>query len=95
MLWEILGGYGSNFLKFYFPDFLWAISLCFGLYAIYLPTIKTSIMLSVIVFVYGVIWEILQAVEVLGGTGDIVDVIMYLLACLLALIFNLKKEKTK
>lgn len=89
------GEFGSSFLKFYLPDFLWAISLSFGLYAIYLPNIKTSIILSVVVFVYGVLWEVLQVIGVIGGTGDIVDVIMYLVASMLAVTFNLKKEKTK
>ncbi|MBE6796932.1 MAG: hypothetical protein E7531_01125 [Ruminococcaceae bacterium] len=90
-----LGEVGCNFLKFYLPDFLWAISLCFALYAIYLPNPKTSIILSVVVFVCGVVWEALQWAGVLGGTGDLLDVIMYLVASMLAVTFNLKKEKTK
>ena len=43
--------------------------------------------------IYGCVWELLQWLSILGGTGDYLDIIMYLLASILCLIINLKERK--
>lgn len=83
--------FGCNFLKFYLPDLLWGLSLSLGMYAIFLPNLKQKIVLSVIVLLCGVVWEILQWTGIIGGTGDIIDIIMYLSASILAVIINFKR----
>ncbi len=87
-----LGFLENEFLKFYFPDFLWAFSLCFGLCLIFDPQPQGIIVCSVIPFIYGVIWEVLQKQGIIKGTGDMADVIMYLAASSFAVILCLKRR---
>lgn len=83
----------NNFLKYYFPDFLWEFSLCCGLHAIYKPSTKGSLVCGFVAFFCGVIWELLQCGNVIGGTGDFIDIMMYLLASCICIIINLKERK--
>lgn len=83
--------YANNFLKYYLPDFMWAFSLGCGLVAIHSPQKKGIIICSVSAFLCGVTWELLQYFNVLSGTGDIHDVIMYFLASAICIIINLKE----
>ena len=85
----------SDFFKFYLPDFLWGFSLGCGLIAIHNPRIKGVIICASYSFLCGLIWELLQYLEVLSGTGDIHDVIMYLLASVVCIIINLKETRRK
>lgn len=84
---------GSNdFLKFYFPDFLWALSLCFCLYAVFDPKKKGIIISSFVAFFCSVAWELMQFFHLVGGTGDIIDVIMYLSAGICSASLSLKRR---
>lgn len=89
----------NNFLKYYFVDFLWAFSFCCGLYAIYKPMIVGSIGLTFAVFLFGSAYEFLQYIGIINGTGDIADIILYLLAALAVNLINFiiikKEEKMK
>ena len=81
--------------KFYLPDFLWGFSLSCGLIAIYVPGIKGVIICASVAFLCGCMWELLQCIGVLSGTGDIHDIIMYFLASALCIIINLKETREK
>ena len=82
---------GCDFFKFYLPDLLWGLSLSIAMFAIFLPNLKQKIIISVIVFLCGVFWEILQWMGIVSGTGDILDIVMYLVAALFAVMINLKR----
>ena len=81
-----------HFIKFYLPDLLWGFSLCSGLHAIYLPNAKTSVLCGITAFSCGAIWEIMQYMGILSGTGDLLDVLMYLFGCLVCIIINLRRD---
>lgn len=81
--------------KFYLPDFLWGFSLSCGLIAIYVPGIKGIIICASVAFLCGCMWELLQYIGVLSGTGDIHDIIMYFLASAICIIINLKETREK
>ena len=85
----------SDLYKFYLPDFLWGLSLGCGLIAIYNPSIKGVIICASFSFLCGCIWEFLQYITLLSGTGDVHDVIMYLLASAICIIINLKETREK
>ena len=67
----------SSFLKFYFADFLWAFSLTCWLHAIFLPDISGSWICALIVLASGSLYELLQFLGIVNGTGDFIDVFMY------------------
>ena len=81
----------SDFLKFYFVDFLWALSLSCGLHIIFKPKTKVSLICSVVVITLGTTFELLQFFNVINGTGDILDVICYILAALTVNVINFKR----
>ena len=82
-----------DFLMFYFPDFLWCFSLCFGLFAIYLPTQKQALMCVLTAILFGCTWELLQYVGLISGTGDLLDALMYLLSGIICAILNMIRGK--
>ena len=81
--------------KFYLPDFLWGFSLSCGLIGIYEPSTKGIIICASVAFVCGCMWELLQRIEMLSGTGDVYDIIMYFLASAICIIINLKETREK
>ena len=90
---NMMGFCSNDFLKYYFPDFLWGFSLCCGLHVIYEPQVKGSLMCGLMALFCGIAWELLQFWKFVGGTGDYVDIIMYLLASCTCIIINLKERK--
>ena len=88
---KICSLYAGNLFKFYLPDFLWAFALGCGLIAIYVPKRTGVIICAAVSFLCGALWEMLQSVHLLRGTGDILDVAMYFLASMLCIIINLKE----
>ena len=76
----------NDFFKFYFPDYLWGLSLCFGLLLVFDPQVLGEIICCSVSFCYGVMWECMQLFGVLNGTGDAIDVICYLAASVTAVI---------
>lgn len=82
-----------SFLSFYFADFLWCYSLSFGLCAIFNPSCRGVLRCCVIAFACGVLWEFGQKIDLFGGTADILDVLMYLLAALMCYIINTKEKQ--
>lgn len=74
-----------DFIKYYFPDLIWAFSLNCGLNAIF--NSKKSIFInSGIVLGIGALWEISQHLSIVSGTGDFIDLAMYLCGILLIII---------
>lgn len=92
---QIFSTQTCNLYKFYLPDFLWGFSLSCGLIAIYDPSIKGIIICAGVAFFCGCMWELLQYIGVLSGTGDIHDIIMYFLASAICIIINLKETREK
>lgn len=81
------------YISFYLPDMLWAFSLCCGIQAIYLP--KSGGIAAAVAFVCGLIWELLQWIDVVSGTGDYWDILMYFLGSIFAIIINVRREKNE
>lgn len=73
-----------DFVRFYLPDFLWALSLCCYLLALFNPKPAGVFCCALAVLFCGVLWEVGQYTDVFKGTGDIADIIMYLSASILA-----------
>ncbi len=88
---SILSWLENDFLKYYFVDYLWALSLSCWLHLIFLPKMKGSFVCSITVVFLGVLFETLQFTKLVNGTGDILDVISYLLAVLTVNIINYKR----
>ncbi len=68
-------------LSFYFPDALWAYALLFALSTI--NDIGTS---AVLTFICGLTWELLQKFGIMPGTYDYLDLYLYLVAIIIAII---------
>lgn len=75
----------------YLPDFLWALALSCSLHAVFLPKGKGVIVCAGIVVLAGIVWELMQVYGTVTGTGDGVDVLMYLCGGLVSVMINLKE----
>lgn len=82
-------------IRNYLCDFLWAFSLTYALWAIYMPVGKRQINICICSFTCGVLWEFLQHLSIVNGTGDLLDICMYLLAAATVLLLNFKRRKEK
>ena len=78
-------------IRHYVPDFLWAFSLNCGLNLL----IDSLWLNAIISFFCGTAWELLQYLNVVSGTGDIIDITAYLTACVLAVTINYFSFKEK
>ena len=93
---NIFLSFDSSGLRHYIPDFLWAFSLCSALNVLF----NNFFINASIALICGVVWEMLQRLGAVSGTGDVIDVIMYLTACVMAVTINKyffkekKNEKT-
>lgn len=90
---KIANRFPFKFHKIFLPDFLWELSLCCGLTAIGGQSNTNTLICCIIGFATGVLWETLQFTEIATGTGDIVDIVIYLLASSICLVINLKGDK--
>ena len=82
-------------ISFYLPDLLWSFSLCCGIQAIYLPKSSGIYAAAAVAFVCGVAWELLQWTDLVSGTGDYWDILMYFLGSTFAIIMNIRREKNE
>ncbi len=79
--------------RYYLSDFLWGLAFNFGLLSIFEPQKTVFLFLCcVIPVLIGIVWELLQYLEFINGTGDIIDIVMYLSASLLAVTTNRKER---
>jgi len=76
-----------DFFRCYLPDYLWALSLSMGLCCV-LDHPSRAKLSAAIAFSAGVVWEILQYSNIVQGTGDIHDIILYLAAAFTAVMIN-------
>ena len=85
---------GDQFIRYYLPDFLWGYSLCCGILAIIMPQQhKHTIMIVLIVSALGCAWELLQYCNIVKGTGDMIDCMLYITAACLAGCINIFKGR--
>ena len=82
-----------NWFRYYAPDLLWAFALSCGIQAIYEPEHKGVFFCALTAFGCGVVWEILQWSNIVSGTGDLWDILMYLTGSVLSILINVKGEK--
>ena len=76
----------------YLPDFLWALSLSCSLMVLFAPSLKGIYLCALTAVMCGLLWEVLQAVQIVSGTGDLVDVALFFLAGAMSVIINLKER---
>ena len=79
-----------DFIKYYLPDFLWSLSLCGFLIAIFAPKLVGAIICGATAVLCGTLWEFLQCLGICSGTGDVFDIVMYLAAACVAVIISIK-----
>ena len=77
--------WGGDFVRYYFPDFLWEYALTSALYAIYPPCDRRkNLFVPLCAFFVGFYYEIGQKAKIFLGTGDFIDVLIYLCAAFAA-----------
>lgn len=77
---DIFGVLNNNFIKFHFADFLWAFSFACFLHAIFEPALIGSLLCAALTGTFGMVYECLQYFDVVGGTGDLIDCLIYMIA---------------
>ena len=87
-LHTILNIQTCKFLCFYLPDFLWCVALSMCLMWVYDPDFSGRTLCAGCAFVCGCIWELLQYIGPVGGTADLLDIAMYLLASISATLLS-------
>ena len=80
-----------SFMRFYFADYPWALSLACSLVLVFGEGSRRVILAVSISVAFGIIWEIFQELQVVNGTSDIWDVVAYFVAGVTAIIINLKE----
>ena len=82
--------WGSTLIRYYLPDFLWGYSLTAILYSIYPPNRKLFDIVPILLASFtGIFFEGMQTLEVFSGVGDMIDVLFYILATVVAYIIIL------
>ena len=72
-------------MRNYLPDGLWVISFFFIAVNFSKNITQRYILLtSIFVFVIGIIFEIMQLVNIANGTFDLIDILVYFIAILIA-----------
>ncbi len=91
--WAIVArAYSNDFVKFYLPDFLWAFSLGCLLHAVTGSSGYRSVLCCIGASACGSAWELLQMLNIVSGTFDLMDILMYLLAGAVCFLINLRRE---
>jgi len=81
----------TDFIRFWFVDFLWGMSLTFALISVTTEaTKKKFIFSSCVSFAAGVLFETAQLFSLVSGTFDILDIFMYAAASLLCAAVSIK-----
>ena len=86
---------GDTVVRYFFPDYLWCYALCFSLFRLHLPATGKAVLISISAFVFGTVWEIMQWVNCVPGTGDILDCVAYGAGALTALCIYLLNKRRK
>ena len=81
----------TDFLRFWFVDFLWGMSLTFALISVTVEATKKKIItVSCVSFLAGALFELAQLFSLVSGTFDIFDVAMYAAASLISAAVSIK-----
>ena len=85
----------NNIFKYYLPDYLWGLSLgC--ILTVILTTYKSSHIISgIVAFISGLMFELMQYLNFIGGTFDFIDISLYFLSGLTVILLNKKGVKVK
>ena len=89
-----LSDFRLMWLSFYLPDYLWGLSFACSLISLFLPSGKAIGWSVGVMILCGSLWEMLQVWQVVNGTGDIWDVLMYFLAGATVILINFKETET-
>lgn len=90
IVWD---GFTYTFVVCWLCDILWSYALVFSLW-LALRSYKNAVFISVLLaFVMGVAFELLQLFGIISGTFDLYDIILELIAAVLAAII-IKRRKT-
>ena len=82
---------GMNIVRNYLVDYLWGLALSCGLFVVCGEGKKSAIASISLAVGCGLLWELLQKIGIVGGPGDLLDVVAYLLAGTTAILINLKE----
>lgn len=85
--------FGSDFIKYFLPDFLWAFSLSNAFIAISNKTKKEVIVIGFVVIILAVLWEVLQLFEIVSGTFDWIDCFIYFFAVIAAVAMATERKR--
>lgn len=78
------------FLKYYFVDFLWSLSLSFSLISVVnFKKISRVVTVSIVSILWGILFETSQLLSLAKGTFDCFDIFMYILAAVLVALINI------
>ena len=73
-------------LRNYFPDYVWCYSLTNSILIIWKRRVNFNWCIVIVLFSFAI--EVLQYLHVINGTADPIDLIIYVLAILTALVTN-------
>lgn len=84
----------TQFLKYYFVDFLWGLALPCALLSVSVDIKKKNIIaISILSFCLGVLFETAQLLSIVNGTFDFCDIGMYTAASLCFAVISIKNIK--
>lgn len=84
-----------EFLSYYVPDFCWAFSLSGILSSVFCDKPKGAYICCMAAAAAGILWEFLQYIKFVSGTGDVVDAFLYILGGLTFLLIFKKRGLRK
>ena len=89
----LLDSGGWYVVSCYLPDFLWGLGLTCGLMLVFEPSKLGCVYCALVGILCGVVWETLQILQIVFGTGDILDIFMYISAATISFFINIKGER--
>ena len=80
-------------VRFYIPDLLWAFSFAISL-NLFSNKKKSNIANLFIVFITGLLYELSQKYNLLPGTFDVLDILIYLIGLLIShIVINILENR--
>ena len=77
---NVYGVIDYPFFKFYLVDYLWAFGFSCWLCCIFIEQRNGALCSMLIVSIIGITYELMQFFDVILGTGDVLDCLLYVLA---------------
>lgn len=78
--------YFADYIINYLPDALWSYALCYCLLLIW--DNQMNYFWAIILFSLFVLFELFQYLHIINGTGDILDILTYLISSIVAFLTN-------